>query len=84
MPTPNDITALATELYILVDALDFINSICDPLPDRTLAWILSKLDRCRSYRRACEIPEWDAEICLTDCEDKTTYPAQVEYVLSAW
>jgi hypothetical protein len=69
-------------LYILVDALEFIDRINDDDPARTLAWILSKLERSRSYRRACEVEEWDAQIRLGD-EEVNCYSVTIEYVLSA-
>ncbi len=62
-----------------MDALAFAECFDDP--GRVLAWILSKCDRSRSYRRACEIDEWDAEIRLSDIE-VNEYPVRVRYVLS--
>ncbi len=68
------------ELYILVDVLAFIESIEDDNPARTLAWIFSKFERSRSYRRECEVEEWDAEIQLTELEVRD-HPTRIRQVL---
>jgi hypothetical protein len=75
-------TSTLAELYILVDALAFIESIGDDNPARTLAWIFSKLERSRSYRRDCEIDEWEAQSQLGDEEVHCCW-LRPKYVLSA-
>jgi hypothetical protein len=67
----------------LVDVLEFIDRIHDPEPARTIAWVFSKIERSSSYRRSCEIEEWD--VLNRPGEDEVSDDTiNIQYVLSAW